>query len=106
MLKHKLATVVDSAKNHATALRLSCATALMAVGPTICAFAAEGDVSAGNNLLTGETMTIISSGFNDLKVTAVAVIALSIGAAMGVIGISAASKYATKKAKGVLNQAS
>ena len=66
-------------------------------------FASES--SGGSNLLTGEVMEAVSGGFADLKVTALAVVALAVGATMGVLGVSAAAKYAIKKAKGALNSA-
>lgn len=75
------------------------------VSAAMVTLASEPSVPAGENLLAGETLTLVQKGFNDLVATGTAVIGLAVVAGISVIGISAAASYAMKKIKGILSQA-
>lgn len=76
-------------------------TALVAV-PALTVFAEE---TPGTNLLEGEVMTAVSSGFADLKATVVAIVAIAATTGIAIVGVSAGVKYAIKKIKGTLSSA-
>lgn len=59
----------------------------------------------GAGLLDSTTMTLISKAFTDLKDTVVQVLAVSIPAAVAIIGVSAGANYALGKIRGVLGWA-
>lgn len=105
MKKNYMVSLIDTAKQNVTAMKLSVVTAAMVAVPSICAFAAVGDPVTGTSLLSGETLAAVQKGFLDLSATGTQVVGLSIVAAVGVIGISAGANYAIKKVKGVLSKA-
>lgn len=95
-------------QKHMNEVRLGVSTAIVSVGmalPTLTSYAEEVAGGGGSNLLEGDVLTAIQSGFNSLAVTATQVMAIAVVTGVSVIGMSAAAKYAMKKIKGTLNSA-
>lgn len=99
--------LVDKVREKVTTARFAVGMAVtsgMLMVPTVVAFAEE-PTGSGANLLDGDVMTAIQSGFNSLAVTATQVVAIAVVTGVSVIGMSAAAKYAMKKIKGTLSSA-
>lgn len=75
------------------------------VSAAMITLASEPSGVTGENLLSGETMTVVQKGFADLITTGTAVISMAVVAGMSIIGISAAASYAMKKIQGILSKA-
>lgn len=98
--------LMEKVRENATTARVAIGTAVtsrMLMCPTLIAFAEEP--AGGSNLLDGEVMTVITSGFSSLAATATQVLAVAVVTGISVIGMTAAAKYAMKKIKGTLNSA-
>lgn len=96
------AQVPEQAGNAYSAFRLGGVTglsvAMMSV-PTMVAHA------SGTNLLDGDVMTAITSGFGDIAVTCTQILAIATVTGISIVGMTAAAKYAMKKIKGALASA-
>lgn len=63
-------------------------------------------LASGTSVLDQATKTAITGGLADLGATVTDVVAITIPVAISVIALTAGVKYALKKVKGVINQAS
>lgn len=106
MFKEKLAEMAEAGKSKAQSLKIAASTAVMVVGPAISAYAADASGGADVNYLEGAVWESIQKGFNGLAVTATQVVSIAVVTGCGIVGMTAASKYAMKKIRGVLDQAS
>lgn len=109
-LRNYVVSLAEDAKEKAghSMIRLASVTGIssgMLMVPTIAAYAAEGDVSGGSNLLTGEVWSAILSGFGDLGITCTQILAISCVTGIGIVGMTSAAKYAMKKIKTTLSSA-
>lgn len=109
-LRNYVVSLAEDAKEKAghSVMRLASVTGIssgMLMVPTIAAYAEVSEPSSGSNLLTGEVWTAITAGFGDLAVTCTQVLAIACVTGIGIIGMTAAAKYAMKKIKTTLSSA-
>lgn len=110
-LRNYVVSLAEDAKEKAghSMMRLASVTGIssgMLMVPTIAAYASEvSEPSGGSNLLTGEVWTAITGGFGDLAVTCTQILAIACVTGIGIVGMTAAAKYAMKKIKTTLSSA-
>lgn len=104
-MKKSFETVVSACKEKQALVKLTATTAVMTVGPAMCALAAESGAPAGESLLSGDVLTGVQTGIANVQATGIQVIGLLVVPALAVVGLSAAVNFVIKKVKGVLSKA-
>ncbi len=104
-MRKSFETVVSACREKQALVKLTATTAVMTVGPAMCALASEPAAPAGESLLTGDLLTSVQGGIANIQATGIQVVGLVVVAGIALVGVSAAANFVIKKVKGILSKA-
>lgn len=104
-MRKKFESVVTACKEKQALVKVTAATTVMTVVPSMCALASDSSGITGKSLLQGELLTNVQQGIADVQFTGTQVVGLVVVAGITLVGVSAAANFVIKKIKGILSKA-